>query len=82
MTEEPRRRTHRWAFAALPAGTRDSLLLPGHRDRSTAIPTCHAAPAAQPGSGPGGTGGEIAAIGGKTLPMDGTAHVIDAVLLP
>lgn len=60
------------AFAALPAGTLESLLLPENRDQLTAILTYHVAPASYPAQAIVGQRGRIPTVQGDFLRADGT----------
>ncbi len=73
------------AFAKLPAGTAESLLLPENKAKLVAILTCHGVPAkfmaAEVKSG------EVPKINGKVIATglvgrNGVVHVVDAVILP
>ncbi|MGB3407023.1 MAG: fasciclin domain-containing protein [Jannaschia sp.] len=59
------------AFAALPAGTVESLLLPENRDQLVSILTYHVAPNNYPASSLIGTNGRIPTVNGKPLHIDG-----------
>ncbi|KIT14994.1 fasciclin domain-containing protein [Jannaschia aquimarina] len=59
------------AFAALPAGTVDSLLLPENRDQLTSILTYHVAPGLYPASAIVGRRGSIPTVQGQNLHVDG-----------
>lgn len=59
------------AFAALPAGTVENLLLPENRDQLTSILTYHVAPAFYPASTLSGTRGSIPTVNGQALHIDG-----------
>ncbi len=59
------------AFAALPAGTVETLLLPENRDKLTAILTYHVVPARVPASDLAGQTVSVRTVNGKTLTVDG-----------
>jgi len=59
------------AFAALPAGTVDSLLLPENKDQLVSILTYHVAPGLYPASSLVGTRGSIPTVQGSNLHIDG-----------
>lgn len=59
------------AFAALPAGTVESLLLPENRDQLTQILTYHVAPDRYPASSFVGKRGPLATVEGGNLHVDG-----------
>ena len=72
------------AFAALPAGTLDSLLLPENKDRLTSILTYHVAPANYPASSLIGARGTIPTVNGQPLRVngrDGGVHVGGATVI-
>ena len=60
------------AFAALPEGTVETLLLPENRDQLTAILTYHVAPNFYPASSLVGVRGRLPTVNGATLHVDGT----------
>ncbi|TFL19435.1 fasciclin domain-containing protein [Jannaschia formosa] len=64
------------AFAALPAGTLDSLLLPENRDRLTSILTYHVAPANYPASSLLGARGTIPTVNGRPLRVNGRGGAV------
>lgn len=59
------------AFAALPAGTVETLLLPENRDKLTAILTYHVVPALVPASELAGKTVSVRTVNGQTLTVDG-----------
>lgn len=59
------------AFAALPAGTLDSLLLPENREELVSILTYHVVPGNVPSSALAGRQVEQATVQGSTLSIDG-----------
>ncbi|SDY36210.1 Uncaracterized surface protein containing fasciclin (FAS1) repeats [Jannaschia faecimaris] len=59
------------AFAALPDGTVESLLLPENKDKLISILTYHVAPNNYPASSLVGTNGRIPTVNGKPLHIDG-----------
>ena len=59
------------AFAALPAGTVDSLLLPENVDQLTSILTYHVVPGLAPASSLVGTSGTLTTVNGAPLRIDG-----------
>jgi uncharacterized surface protein with fasciclin (FAS1) repeats len=59
------------AFAALPAGTVESLLLPENKDKLISILTYHVAPNNYPASSLIGTNGRIPTVNGKPLHING-----------
>ena len=63
------------AFAALPAGTVDTLLLPENRDTLTAILTYHVVPGAVTSDQLAGQRLNVATVNGKTVHVDGTDGV-------
>ncbi|MBM2575075.1 fasciclin domain-containing protein [Jannaschia sp. Os4] len=63
------------AFAALPAGTVESLLLPENRDRLVSILTYHVAPDSYPAEALLGQRGRIPTAQGGRLRIDGTDGV-------
>ncbi len=63
------------AFAALPAGTVDSLLLPENRDQLTSILTYHVVPGTFPASSLVGQRGRLVTVQGQGLHVDGTNGV-------
>ena len=60
------------AFAALPEGTLDSLLLPENAEQLTSILTYHVAPNFYPASSLAGSRGRIPTVNGQALVVDGT----------
>jgi uncharacterized surface protein with fasciclin (FAS1) repeats len=64
------------AFAALPAGTLDSLLLPENRDRLTSILTYHVTPNVYPASALVNQRGTIPTVNGQPLRVDGTTGTV------
>ncbi len=60
------------AFAALPAGTVDSLLLPENKDQLVAILTYHVLPGAVQSGDVLGSVTNVATVNGKTVRVDGT----------
>lgn len=63
------------AFAALPAGTVDSLLLPENKDKLTAILTYHVVPGAVMSADLAGKRLNVATVNGETVHIDGTNGV-------
>ena len=63
------------AFAALPAGTVESLLLPENKDQLTSILTYHVAPGSYPASALLGNTGVVPTVNGASLTVDGTDGV-------
>lgn len=59
------------AFAALPAGTVENLLLPENKDQLVSILTYHVAPNNYPASSLVGTRGSIPTVNGQALHIDG-----------
>ena len=59
------------AFAALPAGTVDSLLLRENLDQLTSILTYHVVPGLAPASSLAGARGTVPTVNGATLQIDG-----------
>jgi uncharacterized surface protein with fasciclin (FAS1) repeats len=59
------------AFAALPDGTLDSLLLPENSDQLTAILTYHVVPASVPASDLAGQTVSVLTVNGERLTVDG-----------
>jgi uncharacterized surface protein with fasciclin (FAS1) repeats len=59
------------AFAALPAGTVDSLLLPENKDQLVSILTYHVVPGLAPASSLVGTNGRVPTVNGAPLHVDG-----------
>ncbi|MEM9796419.1 MAG: fasciclin domain-containing protein [Pseudomonadota bacterium] len=59
------------AFAALPAGTVESLLQPENRDQLVSILTYHVAPGLYPASSLIGTRGRVPTVQGQSLHIDG-----------
>lgn len=64
------------AFAALPDGTLDTLLLPENRDQLTAILTYHVVPAAIPASELAGQTVSVLTVNGERLTVDGRDGVM------
>ncbi|UWR23683.1 fasciclin domain-containing protein [Sulfitobacter sp. S190] len=60
------------AFAALPAGTVDNLLLPENKDLLTSILTYHVVPGAIQAGDVLGTVQNVATVNGQTIRVDGT----------
>lgn len=71
------------AFAALPDGTLDSLLLPENRDTLTAILTLHVVPAEVPSSELAGQTVSVLTVNGERLTVDGRdgVKVNDAMVI-
>ena len=63
------------AFAALPAGTVDSLLLPENKDQLTAILTYHVVPGAVTSDQLAGQRLSVATVNGAEVHIDGTDGV-------
>jgi uncharacterized surface protein with fasciclin (FAS1) repeats len=63
------------AFAALPAGTVDSLLLPENRDKLVAILTYHVVPGAVTSDQLAGQRKDVATVQGSTVHIDGRKGV-------
>jgi uncharacterized surface protein with fasciclin (FAS1) repeats len=63
------------AFAAMPAGTVESLLKPENRDQLTAILTYHVVPGRFPASSFAGQRGTAATVQGGSLHIDGRSGV-------
>jgi uncharacterized surface protein with fasciclin (FAS1) repeats len=63
------------AFAALPAGTVDNLLLPENRDQLTAILTYHVVPGNVTSDQLAGQRLTVATVNGETVHIDGTDGV-------
>ncbi|MDW4497776.1 fasciclin domain-containing protein [Sulfitobacter sp. D35] len=63
------------AFAALPAGTVDSLLLPENKAQLVEVLTYHVAPGYYPASALAGAQGGVPTVQGGTLRVDGTNGV-------
>lgn len=63
------------AFAALPAGTVESLLKPENKDKLAAILTYHVIPVAVPSDQLGGKRLDVATVNGKTVHVDGRKGV-------
>ena len=63
------------AFAALPAGTVDSLLLPENKDQLTAILTYHVVPGAVTSDQLAGQRLSVATVNGAEVHIDGTNGV-------
>ena len=70
------------AFAALPEGTLDSLLLPENKDQLTAILTYHVAPDNYPASALVGSVGQIPTVNGQPLQIDGTGGGVTVAGVP
>ena len=66
------------AFAALPAGTVESLLEPANIDRLTSILTYHVVPGNYPASALVGRAGTLPTVQGRTLRVDGRDGVVVA----
>jgi uncharacterized surface protein with fasciclin (FAS1) repeats len=64
------------AFAALPAGTVESLLMPENIDQLRSILTYHVAPALYPAASLAGSHGVVPTVNGQTLSVDGTNGVM------
>jgi uncharacterized surface protein with fasciclin (FAS1) repeats len=60
------------AFAALPAGTVDSLLRPENQEQLRSILTYHVVPGTAPASSLAGQQGQLTTVEGGTLLVDGT----------
>lgn len=60
------------AFAALPAGTVDSLLLPENKDQLVSILTYHVVPGSIQSGDVLGTVQDVATVNGKTVRVNGT----------
>ncbi|MEM8553182.1 MAG: fasciclin domain-containing protein [Pseudomonadota bacterium] len=63
------------AFAALPAGTVDTLLLPENKDQLTSILTYHVVPGRITAADLAGTEQRVTTVNGATLHIDGTNGV-------
>lgn len=63
------------AFAALPAGTVDTLLLPENKDQLTAILTYHMAPGKVMAADLAGQRLSVATVNGTSLHIDGRSGV-------
>ncbi|MFQ6551806.1 fasciclin domain-containing protein [Aestuariibius insulae] len=63
------------AFAALPAGTVESLLEPENKDQLVSILTYHVAPGRYPASALAGQSGRIPTVQGQTLRLHGANGV-------
>lgn len=63
------------AFAALPAGTVESLLQPENRDQLVNVLTYHVAPGRYPASSLAGQRGNIPTVQGQTLRIHGASGV-------
>ncbi len=63
------------AFAALPAGTVESLLLPENKDRLAAILTYHVVPGAVTSDQLAGQRLDVATVNGQTVHINGTNGV-------
>lgn len=63
------------AFAALPAGTVESLLLPENKDKLTAILTYHVVPGAVTSDQLAGQRLNVATVNGEEVHVDGTSGV-------
>ena len=64
------------AFAALPAGTVDTLLLPENKDQLVAILTAHVVPGKVMSSDIAGKMMPVASVGGVELDIDATSGVM------
>jgi uncharacterized surface protein with fasciclin (FAS1) repeats len=64
------------AFAALPEGTVDTLLLPENRDQLTSILTFHVAPGLYPASSLLGMRGSVPTVNGQPLHVDGRGGAV------
>jgi len=64
------------AFAALPAGTVDNLLLPENKDQLTAILTYHVVPGAVTSDQLAGQRLSVATVNGEEVHIDGTNGVM------
>lgn len=60
------------AFAALPAGTVESLLLPENKDKLVGILTYHVVPGAVKAADVLGSTTDVATVNGKTIKVDGS----------
>lgn len=60
------------AFAALPAGTVESLLLPENKDKLVGILTYHVVPGAVKAADVLGAKTDVATVNGKTITVDGS----------
>ena len=71
------------AFAALPDGTVDSLLLPENRDRLTRILTYHVVAGNYPAASLAGSRGSVPTVAGPSLHIDGRdgVRVEDATVI-
>lgn len=63
------------AFAALPAGTVDSLLLPENKDKLISVLTYHVVPGRYPASSLVGKRGSLTTVQGGSLHVNGTDGV-------
>jgi uncharacterized surface protein with fasciclin (FAS1) repeats len=63
------------AFAALPEGTVESLLLPENKDQLIAVLTYHVVPELVPSSDLAGASKEILTVQGSTVSIDGSSGV-------
>ena len=63
------------AFAALPAGTVDNLLLPENKAKLTQILTYHVVPGTFPASSLAGTTSTVATVAGPTVTVNGIGGV-------
>lgn len=68
------------AFAALPAGTVDSLLLPENKDKLVSILTYHVVPGAIQSGDVLGSVTNVATVNGKTVRVDGTGSKLGAAV--
>ncbi|MEO0752044.1 MAG: fasciclin domain-containing protein [Pseudomonadota bacterium] len=68
------------AFAALPAGTVDSLLLPENKDKLVSILTYHVVPGSVTSGQLIGTKTRVATVQGSTVHIDGTARKFGAAV--
>ena len=66
------------AFAALPAGTVDSLLLPENKDQLVSILTYHVVPGAIQSGDVLGSVTNVATVNGETIRVDGTGSKMGA----
>lgn len=72
------------AFAKLPAGPVDTLILPENKDQLVAILTYHVVPGAATSDQLAGQRLSVATVNGANVHIDGrnsVIHVIDSVLL-
>jgi uncharacterized surface protein with fasciclin (FAS1) repeats len=68
------------AFAALPAGTVDSLLLPENKDQLVSILTYHVVPGSIQSGDVLGTVQDVATVNGKTVRVNGTGGKFGAAV--